>query len=215
MKTLLKRLIPGVLLLGLLTTPAFAQTKIATVDLLKVFNSYWKTEQAKDIVREREEEVAKKEKEQVDGWQAARDEYQKLLTDANDQAVSTEERDRRKRAAEEKLKDLQQMQAGFEQYSRQARTSVTEQMARMRDNIINEIRAAVSARAKAGGYTLVVDISAKSNEGTPVVLFTSGEADLSDQVLSQLNAAAPLAPTNQPAPRLEREAPRTNAPVRR
>ena len=62
----------------------------------------------------------------------------------------------------------------------------------MRENILTEIRNTVNAKAKAGGYALVMDTAAESVNNTPVILFTNGENDLTDAVLSQLNAGAPL-----------------------
>jgi Skp family chaperone for outer membrane proteins len=62
---------------------------------------------------------------------------------------------------------------------------------RMRENLLTEIRAAVNSKAKAGGYTLVFASDAVSGDRTPVILYTSGE-DLTDSVLAQLNAGAPV-----------------------
>ena len=48
-------------------------------------------------------------------------------------------------------------------------------------------------RSKAGGYALVIDTSAQTPAmtPTPVVLYTNGQNDLTEEILSQLNAAAP------------------------
>ena len=47
-------------------------------------------------------------------------------------------------------------------------------------------------RAKAAGYTLVLDSAAEGMSRTPVVFYTAGaENDLTPAVLAQLNAAAP------------------------
>src|SRR5581483_10717114 len=110
MKQLLKKLIPGVLLFGLMTIPAFAQSRIATVDLRKLFDNYWKTKQADAALKERAGELDKDHKDMLDKWKKAKDDYTKLLSDANDIAVSSEEKDRRKKAAEDKLKDIKDME---------------------------------------------------------------------------------------------------------
>ena len=39
-----------------------------------------------------------------------------------------------------------------DQFERQAQVTLSEQSQRMRDNILNEIKAAVAAKAKAAGY---------------------------------------------------------------
>ena len=61
------------------------------------------------------------------------------LTSANDQAVSSEERDKRKNAAEDKLRRMKEMEESIATYERQARTTIGEQSQRMRSNILSEI----------------------------------------------------------------------------
>src|SRR5688572_492761 len=77
-----------------------AQPRIATVDLRKVFEGYFKTQQADTQLRERGADAEKQYKGMLDDYQKANEEYKKLVESANDQAVSSEERDKRKKAAE-------------------------------------------------------------------------------------------------------------------
>ena len=98
----------------------------------------------------------------VDGWKKAKEEYQKLLEDANNQAVSAEERDRRKQAAEDKLKELKSTEDSITQFDRQGGVSLNEKKTRMRKNLLEEIKQAIISKAKAGGYTLVIDSSAQT-----------------------------------------------------
>ena len=44
---------------------------------------------------------------------------------------------------------------------------------------------------KPAGYTLVLDISGESANMAPVVLFSSGANDLTDNLIKELNAGAP------------------------
>ncbi len=171
---------------------ALAQDRIATVDLRKVFEEYWKTKQANAALKERGTELEKELKAMATDFEAAKEEYRKLLESANDQAVSSSERDKRKKAAEEKFKDLNDKQQSIQQFERQARTTVDEQQKRMRDNILDEVKAAITSKAKAGNFTFVVDTAAETPNRTPVFLYNNSPNDLTDAVLSQLNATAPL-----------------------
>jgi len=191
-------------LAGVLTGSAWAQTRIATVDLRKLFDGYWKTKQADAALKERAADLDKEYKGLREDYQKSKEEYQKLLAGANDQAVAAEERDKRKQAAEAKLKNIKESEEAVVQFERQARTTLDEQKRRMRDNIVNEIRTVVNAKAKSAGFALVVDTTAESNNGTPVVMFTSGENNMTEDVLSQLNAGAP-AETPKPAEKQKEE----------
>ena len=80
---------------------AQAQPKIATVDLRKIFEGYYKTKQADAQLRERGADAEKQYKGMLDDYQKANEDYKKLVESANDQAVSSEERDKRKKSAED------------------------------------------------------------------------------------------------------------------
>jgi outer membrane protein len=192
MKIFLRTIFAAVLLLALLGGSAQAQDRIATVDLRKLFDSYWKTKQAQSALDDRKTELAKEDKGFIDDSKKLRDDYQNLLESANDQAVSTDERARRKQAADDKLRQIKDSEDTIAQFEHQAQATLAEQSQRMREDILGEIRATVNDKAKAGGYSLVVDVAAETPNQTPFVLFTSGENDLTGDILKQLNAGAPI-----------------------
>jgi Skp family chaperone for outer membrane proteins len=57
----------------------------------------------------------------------------------------------------------------------------------MSGNIVTEITKAVSDKAKAGNYSLVVNAA-----NVEAVIYTSTDNDLTSAVLAQLNAGAPI-----------------------
>jgi outer membrane protein len=179
---------------SLIAGPALAQERLATVDLRKIFENYWKRKEGDAAIKDRVAVMEKENAEMLETFKKGREEYNTLLTSANDQAVSTEEKEKRKKAAEDKLKQLKVNEESISQYQKQARETVEQQMRRMRENILSEIRTVVNAKAQAAGYAVVIDTAAETVNGTPVVLYSSGkDHDLTETVLAQLNAAAPAA----------------------
>jgi outer membrane protein len=174
------------LLLAVLSVPALAQTKIATVDMEKLFKGYWKTKQAEVALNKRVTDLQKEIKDMADGLDKAQADYNQLLDQANDQALSAEERGKRKEAAADKLKEMNNSKGAIDQFNRQAQSQVLDQRQRMTANLLSEIQKAVGDKAKAGSYTLVVNSAI-----TDAVVYSSGD-DLSDAVLKQLNAGAPI-----------------------
>ena len=168
-----------------------AQPKIAYIDLKKVFDSYWKTKQADANLKDRASDFDKARKGMVDDYQKANDEYKKLIESANDQAVSADEREKRKKSAESKLLEIKEIENSVNQFDRQSRTTLGEQQRRMRDNILREIREVINTKAKAGTYTVVLDVAAESANQTPVLLYTNGSDDLTEGVLGALEATKP------------------------
>jgi len=183
---MLRTIILTFLLLGVLSVPALAQTKIATVDMDKLFKGYWKTKQAEVALNQRVTDLQKEIKDMADGMDKAQGDYNKLLDQSNDQALSAEERAKRKQAASDKLKDLSNSKVAIDQFNRQAQSQVLDQRQRMTANLVSEIQKAVGDKARVGGYSLVVNSAASE-----AVVYSSGD-DLTDAVLKQLNASAPI-----------------------
>ncbi len=170
---------------------ASAQQRLATIDVKKIFDGYWKTKQASDQMQTRRQEMEKEDKNMIDDYKKMKDDYDSLLKGANDQSVALEERDRRKKAAEDKLRNMKDQEDGIAQYERTSRATLMELQDRMRANILTDIRNIVNARSKSAGFTLVLDTGALSAAGTPVVMYSNNENDLTDSVLGELNRNAP------------------------
>src|SRR5215467_6127043 len=140
MKNVLLKLIAGWVLMLLLGSSALAQNRIATIDLRKVFDNYWKTKQADANLKDQAADMEKEHKKLLDDWKKEKDDYQTLLASANDQSFSVEEREKRKKLAEDKFKSIKEAEDSISQYERQARITLDEKRRRMRDNILVEIR---------------------------------------------------------------------------
>jgi Skp family chaperone for outer membrane proteins len=177
----------AVLIIAVGTVSAVAQNKVASVDMKKLFNGYWKTKQAQAALENRKTELAKEIKDMANGLEKAQTDYKSLLDQANDQAISADERDKRKSDAADKAKEINTSKAAIEQFQRQAEAQLTDQSQRMSGNLVSEIQKAVTDKAKAGNYSLVVNAAS-----VEAVVYVSADNDLTSAVLSQLNAGAPI-----------------------
>ncbi len=176
-----------------LIAPSQAETnKIGIIDVQRVFDKYYKTKLAQAQVDEQTADFEKRKKGMLDDYQKANRDYKKLFESTLDQAVSVEERDRRKSAAEKKLLEIKEIEQDANLFQRTTEEQLKMQARRMTETILRDIRELVEAKARAGGYTLVVDVAAKSAFGTPIVLYTNGQNDMTQEVLSQLNSTAPV-----------------------
>ena len=201
MRTFSRTLSLIALLLAFTGVPALAQTKIATVDLKKLFDGYFKTKLATQAIQDRASDLDKDYTSMAADLKKQSDEYEQAMEAADDPAVSADERTRRKQTAADQLKQLQDRKAAIEQFQRQAQMTLSDQRQRMRDSILDEIKKIVAEKAKAAGDTMVFDTAAQTVNGTPAIIFTSGDNDLTDDVLKQLNAGAPTdLPDNNTTP---------------
>ena len=173
-----------------------ADQKIATVDLAKVFEKYYKTIRSTQALKQEAADMQKERKDMVDAEQKQENEWQKLIDKAEDQAVSAEERAKSKTAATEKLREVKSAEQTIQEYDRASTARLREKERQRRDDIVKEIRSVLDADAKAGGYTLVLDVSGESANMAPLVLFSSGANDLTDNLIKELNAGAPSPPAD-------------------
>jgi Skp family chaperone for outer membrane proteins len=176
-----------VVLLAATVFSAGAQTKIASVDMKKLFNGYWKTKQANTALENRKVELRREMKDMTDSLEKAQNDYKQMLDQANDPAISAEERDKRSLAAADKAKDINQNKSALDQFQRSAEAQLTEQGQRMSSNLATDIQQAVAQKAKAAGYTAVIN-SANSE----AFIYVSPDNDITDAVMAQLNAGAPI-----------------------
>lgn len=183
----LRFILVTVALLSVMAFSAAAQTKLATVDMKKIFNGYWKTKQATAALEKRKAELRKELKDEADRLDKAQTDYKRLLDQSNDQAIAADEREKRKQAAGDKAREINKSKADLEQYQRQAEAQLADMSQRMSGNLVTEIQKAVGDKAKAGGYGMVLNSAT-----TEVVVYSDTKADITDAVLAQLNIGAPI-----------------------
>lgn len=185
---------------------AQAQSKVGIIDLRKVFDNYYKTKQADAQLKERGQDILKVRKGMMDDFQKAQEDYNKLLEGAKDPSISSDEREKRKKSAESKFEEIKEIETNVRKYDSQAQENFAQQNQRMREKILAEIREVVDARAKADGYSVVVDVAAETVNRTPVVLYNNGQYDITTDVLKKLNESAPPAPAAPAADSKEKPA---------
>jgi Skp family chaperone for outer membrane proteins len=179
-----------------------AEQRIAIFNLRKAFESYYKTKLSDAALQKEVAEVEKERATMIEDARKHEEEWRKLYDKANDQAVSADEREKGRQAAAQKYAELESDNKSIKEYDRTANSRITEKRNLRRDELVKEILGVVTARAKAAGYTLVLDPSGDSVNMVPVVLYTNGQDDLTDGIIKELNSAAPpdlLLDTNAPA----------------
>jgi Skp family chaperone for outer membrane proteins len=177
-----------------LTGAVGAETKIATINLRRVFDGYWKTKAASADLRGRTEEYDQDFRKLLDQYQKANEAYRQLVTKYTDSTTTDEEKKKLENTARAKVGELREMEAELNQFLQHSRTLINEKQQRLRGSILGEINVVVTAKARSGNYDLVLDTSGETSNNIPTVAYTSGKNDLTDAVLEELNATAPAEP---------------------
>lgn len=186
--------IAAALTASLLSTTALAQGKVGVINLTKVFDEFWRTKQADAQIKDRLAEFEKMGQSMYDDYKKANEEFGKQIEAANDPSLSKEEADKRRKDLDKKRKDIMEMESNIKQFQSNSQRALMEQRGRVRESILRDVRGVLEEKSKAGGYATVLDVSALSANGTPVVIYTTltgGESDLSESVAKTLAATAP------------------------
>jgi outer membrane protein len=181
------------------------------INLTKVFDEFWRTKQADIQIKDRLSEFEKMGQSMYDDYKKANEEFGKQIEAANDPALSKEESEKRRKDLDKKRKDIMEMENNIKQFQGNSQRALMEQRGRVRESILRDVRGVIEEKSKAGGYATVLDISAQSANGTPVVIFTTlagGESDLSDSVAKALAATAPPDSAKTDAPKTEAKDPK-------
>ena len=183
------------------TATSSAQTRVGVIDVKKVFDSYWKTKQADASLRERGRQLDQTRQRMLEDYKKAAADYKALSDSVNDPVLSATERNRRKQNAERKLAELRELEQSTEQFDLQSRNQLSEQQRIAREGIFREIRERVTAKARLRGFTMVLDTAAETINQTPMMVYTNGDNDLTNEILAEMNggASAP-APASTPTP---------------
>lgn len=169
-----------------------AANKIATVDLKKVFDRYYKLEQVRKAFDKEQADMEKDLKNMATDAAKAQDQYKKLRDAEDDSMISSTEKAARKAKADAKEDEVKSYQADLGNYEQQAKEKLGLDQQHMLDMLMQDIQTAVNAKAKAAGFSLVLDISARSaTSPAAIVLYSAGDNDITDEIIKQLNAAAP------------------------
>jgi outer membrane protein len=196
-------------LLAFGATPTFAQSmvKIGTVDMKKVFESYYKTKDAEQRINEARNAAKKELEERMESLQKGMAEVKKLNEEIESPALSKEAKDSKSKTRDEKVSQLKGMDREIGEFRQTREKQLQEQSGRMRQGIVDDIVKIVNERVKAENYDLVFDKSGMSLNGVSVVMYAKDAYDFTDVVVTALNkskgkeeAAAPAAATPVAAP---------------
>ena len=186
----LLRTVVSILALAAFTNTIYSQEslKIATVDMSKTFESYWKTTLSNKQIKERETDFNKIEQGMVDDIKLIQEEYSRLVQSAQDPANAASKREEDSKQARLKAAANDRSLRSLTEYRQNKQRTMGEMRARLSKARVDEIKEIISAKAKQGSYDLVVN---SAQNDAALVLYTVGKNDLTKEVIEELNKEAP------------------------
>ncbi|WP_242529288.1 OmpH family outer membrane protein [Methylacidimicrobium sp. B4] len=189
---------PGLLFLSaLLLSASLAgaqQLKIATFDFQKAFSEYYKTKDAEAELQARVATFKKEDQERTNDYRKIAEEAQKLQDGAQDKTLSEAARQERLKAFQAKVQEVQNLQRAIQEFRTTRGRELEERSQRIRQGLIDEITKIVVDVGAKDKYTLVIDKTGRSLNGTPVLLYSQDLPDITEEVVRAINATKGAAP---------------------
>ncbi len=172
-------------------TGAQAQQKIGTVDMEKIFKNYYKTKEAESRMNESRANVKRELDEKVEKRKALETEITKLNDEVKKPELSNEKRQASNEAREKKIAVWQEATKKLQEFAQEKEKEIASKTALIRDGIVMNIQKIISDKVKADGFDLVMDVSGKSFNNVPVILYAKESYDFTMDVVTKLNAERP------------------------
>ncbi|MEM9444084.1 MAG: OmpH family outer membrane protein [Verrucomicrobiota bacterium] len=179
----------GALILGL-TTEAIAELKIAIVDLEKVFNSYYKTEEAQARLKDQENSYKKELSDRQESFQKLMEQHRELKEAVEDPSLADSAKEDKLSRLKDKEQEIMSSRNKINEFLQTTRKLTMDQTQRMRSEILEEMDGTIKSITK-GKYNLVLDSTGKTLSGAPAIIHSEGIPDISDDIIAELNKSKP------------------------
>jgi outer membrane protein len=175
---------------ALLAQPAL---KLVVVDMAKIYDSHYKTEEANAKFRDAEQKAQEQVEELNKQGQALVDEYKELMEQSKNAVLTPDARAKAEGEAQKKMQDIQRKQGEVQTFTTNTQRSLQQRVKIQRDLLLEEINKVVTDLAKRKGATLVIDKSGPTLFGIPSLLYCDPAYEITDEVIKEVNKDKPAA----------------------
>lgn len=178
---------------GLSTLVAQAQPapKILTVDMAKLFDGHYKTEDQIAKLRADEQKYQEELERLNKEGNAMVEKYKDLADQVKNPAATAEAKAKATADAERLGEDIRRKKAEVDQFQGNARNSLMQRKQTFRDLIIEEISKVAVDIAKRKGATLLIDKAGQTATGISNILYSDAAYDITDEVMAEINKDRP------------------------
>lgn len=187
------------LLGGGFVSTASAELRIGTVDIKKVFDSYYKTKEAERQATEQRNRTKTEMEGRLQAYQQAVAELKKLDEEVKRPEISSTVRDAKQKELVDKVGKLKTREQEDSNYRGARDKELQELSMRLRDEIMKDVMSVVTERAKSEKYDLVFDLTGPSLNSVPVLLYAKESYDFTPDVVTALNKSKGAQPAVKPA----------------
>src|SRR5213082_1081902 len=168
---------------------AFAQgaLKIGTVDMQRAFKECNKTKDAEAKINDAKNAAKKEYDDRAESYKKALDEINTLNKQLDAPALSADAKAQKAKERDDKIANIKNMEREINEFRQTRERQLQEQAMRMREGIVKEITDIVMEKVKTNHMDLVFDKSGVSLNGVPVLMYSHGDVDFTNDIITVLN----------------------------
>ncbi|MEO7597783.1 MAG: OmpH family outer membrane protein [Opitutus sp.] len=198
-------------------TALFAQAqpapKILTVDMAKLYDGHYKTEEQNAKLRG-DEQKAQEELEKLNKeGNTLVEKYKELVDQSNNPAATADAKSKAQTEAQKLLQDIQRKQGEVQSFQQNTRNSLQQRIQNFRSLMVEEISKTAVEIAKRKGATFLIDKSGPTLIGVSNVLYADTSYDITDEVSKEVNKDRPAGSAAAPAAASKAADPAPGAPM--
>jgi len=203
MKTSLKSLLAvAAVSASALLVQAQTATKIAVVDVAKIFDGHYKTaeqnEKLKGFQQKAQEEIERMGKE----LQGLQDKFKETVEQAKNPVLTAEARAAAEKDAQRQGEEGNKKLQEFQNYQQNAQRTLQGTQKAFVQMLVDEIFKLSTEIAKKKGIQLLIDKSSVGATGVPSLVYSDASLEITDEVVAEINKTRPvsaIAPAAAPA----------------
>ncbi len=187
---------------GAATAFASAQPapKILVVDLAKLFDSHYKTEEQGAKLRADEQKAQEALDQMNKEGNAMVEHYKELAGQAESAVLAPEAKAKAQSDAQKVLQDIRNKQSEVQSFQQNTRNSLQQRMKAFHDLMLEEISKIAIDIAKRKGCNLLIDRSGQTLTGVPSIVYPDADFDTTNEVLKETNKDRPATVTPAATP---------------
>jgi outer membrane protein len=182
---------------SLLAQPAM---KLLVVDLAKVLDTYYKSEEQNAKFRADEQRAQEQLEEMNKQGQQLYEGYKAAVEQAKSPMLTAEAKAAAEADVQKKGEEIRQKQQDIQDFRVNTQRSLQQRVKTSRDLLLEEISEKVVGLAKKEGATLVVDKFGPSLLGISNIVYSDPAYDITDKVIAEVNKDRPAPAAPAPAP---------------
>jgi outer membrane protein len=204
----------ALLAFGAASVAAMAQPapKILVVDLGKLFDGHYKTEEQSAKLRS-DEQMAQGELDRLNKeGNAMVEKYKELADQANSPVATAEAKAKANADGQKILDDIRNKQKEVQTFQQNTRNSLQQRMKTFHDLMLEEIGKVAVDIAKRKGATLLLDKSGQTLNGVSGIIYSDPEYDITADVMKEINKDRPVSVAAPVAPAATTTTPASDSP---